>query len=114
VAVFFPILNTYDVLRTLAGQLKSAIEVISIESPEFNGVDREYWELLFWILVLAGIAALDKLERSWYVAQSVMLVGDLEQSTDWEAVEGIMESYLWLHSACGHSGRQLWGGELRI
>jgi hypothetical protein len=78
------------------------------ESPEYNGVDREYWELLLWILVLGGIAVLDKPERSWYVARLVILVENLEESTDWEAVEGILERYLWLDSACGHSGRELW------
>ncbi|KAN0119293.1 hypothetical protein V8E51_001501 [Hyaloscypha variabilis] len=108
VAVLFPIPNTYDVLQTLARQLKSAIKVMSIESAEFRDVDREYWKLLLWIRVLGGIAALDKPERSWYVAQLVILVENLEESTDWGAIEGILERYLWLDSTCGHSGRELW------
>jgi hypothetical protein len=104
----FPIPNTYDVLQTLARQLKSAIKVMSIESAEFRDVDREYWKLLLWIRVLGGIAALDKPERSWYVAQLVILVENLEESTDWGAIEGILERYLWLDSACGHTGPELW------
>jgi len=95
-------------IRCASNASSTAIKVMSIESAEFKDVDREYWKLLLWVLVLGGIAALDKPERSWYVAQLVILVENLEESTDWGAIEGILERYLWLDSACGHTGPELW------
>jgi hypothetical protein len=58
------------------------------------------------MLMLGGIAALDKAERPWFVSQLVRLVRILR--IDWDSVGEIMESFLWLESACGSGGRLLW------
>jgi hypothetical protein len=59
-----------------------------------------------WILILGGIAALDKVERPWFVSQLGTLVKILE--IDWDGIEEILESFLWLDSTCGSGGRLLW------
>jgi len=64
IAVIYPIPNTYDVLQTLIRQLTTSLEVMGIES---HNVD--YSGVLLWILVLGGIAALGKPERSWFVSK---------------------------------------------
>jgi hypothetical protein len=107
VAVILPIPNTYDVLQTLVQRLKAAIEVSGTES-----YGAECSEVLLWILVLGGIAALDKPERSWFVSQLALLVERLK--IDWAAAERILETFLWLEIACSSSGRRLWSEVLNL
>jgi hypothetical protein len=101
IAVIFPIPNTYDVLQTLVRHLKAAIESSGIESgsAECSGVS-------LWILVLGGIAALDKPEKPWFVSQLAFLAERLD--IDWAGTQHILETFLWLESACGASGLRLW------
>jgi hypothetical protein len=101
VAVVFPIPNTYDVLQNLVQRLKTAIEVSGIES-----YGDELSEVFLWILVLGGIAALDKPERPWFVSQLVVVVERLK--IDRFGARDIMETFLWLDSACLPSEHQLW------
>jgi hypothetical protein len=101
VGVIFPIPNTYDVLQTLVQRLKAAIEVSGIES-----YSAECSEVFLWILVLGGIAALEKPERPWFVSQLALLVKGLK--IDWVGAQHILETFLWLDIACSASGRHLW------
>jgi hypothetical protein len=107
VAAFFPLPNTYNVLQTLVQRLKAAITVAGIKScdAEFSGV-------LLWILVLGGIAALDKPERRWFVSRLVLLVQRLK--IEREAAEDILETFLWLEIACSPGFRQLWDEVLGV
>jgi hypothetical protein len=100
--VVFLIPNTYDVLRTLSQRLKASTE--KFEICRSKSLKVQY--VLLWMLVLGGIAALDKAERPWFVSQLVKLVRALE--IDWNSVEGILESFLWLESACSLGGQLLW------
>jgi hypothetical protein len=52
------------------------------------------------------ILALDKPERRWFISQLALLVERLK--LDWGGAEEIMGTFLWLDSACGRSGRDLW------
>lgn len=102
IAVVFPIPKPYDMLRTLSRCLK-----VSIEKFEICGSKSlEVQHVFLWMLMLGGIAALDKVERLWFVSQLVRLVGILR--IDWDSAEEILESFLWLDSACGSGGRLLW------
>jgi len=102
VAVIYPIPNSYDVLQGLVSRLQIALTVLKIEScgSDLDGV-------LLWILVLGGIAALDKPERSWFALQLSRLAEKLEFD-DWGEVNDKLETFLWLESACGQGGHMLW------
>jgi len=102
IAVAFPIPKTYAMLRTLSLRLKESIEKSEIS----RSTSSEVLHVFLWMLILGGIAALDKAERPWFVSQLITLVRILE--IDWDGVEEILESFLWLESACGSGGRLLW------
>jgi hypothetical protein len=70
--------------------------------------------LFLWILMIGGIAELDKPERTWFVSQLALLIGKLKMG--WNAAECILGNCLWLDSLCGASGRDLWAeiGHLKI
>ena len=104
VAVVLPIPNTYDVLQIYVTRLKAAIEqshLDSLSSPTAN-----FSGCFLWMLVLGGIAALNKPERRWFVSQLALLVDKL--NVDWSCAEEILETFLWLDSACGPGGKELW------
>ena len=102
IAVVFPVPKTYATLRTLSLRLKVSIE----KSEIVRSRSSEVQYVLLWMLILGGVAALNKAERPWFVSQLVALVRILE--IDWDGVEEIMENFLWLESACGSGGQLLW------
>jgi hypothetical protein len=104
VAVILPIPNTYDVLQIYVTRLKLAIEESRLDT--LQSVDANLSPVFLWMLFLGGIAALDKPERRWFVSQLALLIDKLR--TDWSGVEEILETFLWLDSACGPGGRELW------
>ena len=102
VAIIFPIPNSYKVLQNLVRSLKASIEVcgmnqLAITLPDF----------LLWILVLGGIAAFEKPERNWFASHVARLVKE-RKIDNLERIEEELTSFLWLDSACGPGGRQLW------
>jgi hypothetical protein len=90
------------VLQDLVKRLQIALVILDIETcgSQLDGV-------LLWILVLGGIAALDKPERVLFASQLRKLARKIRMY-DWGAVEDVLESFLWLESACGQGGRMLW------
>jgi hypothetical protein len=108
VAVVYPIPNPHNVLVELVRRLKIAIEGLGREIGDFA---MELSGVLLWILVLGGIASSDKPERPWFVSQLVFIVRKLH-IMDWDGVEDILESFLWLESACGKGRRELWDGAM--
>jgi hypothetical protein len=101
VAVVCPVPNSYNLLQNLVRRLKIALEVLEIETCPL-----ELCGVLLWMLVLGGIAASDKPERPWFASQFALIVRRL--NIDWAGIEDILETFLWLESACGQGGRQLW------
>jgi Fungal specific transcription factor domain len=102
VAVVYPVPNSYGVLQELVKRLQRALIVLDIES-----CGRTLDGVLLWMVTLGGIAALDKPERVWFASQ----LGDLmrRQGMDgWDNMEGRLESFLWLESACGQGWHMLW------
>ena len=108
IAVIFPIPNAYDVLKQLVERLQTAIEMSRIES-----LGAAFADLYLWMLILGGIAALDKSERCWYAGQ---LLGFARRSgvRDWSAVKVAIGDFLWLESACDPGGRKLWSEVLDL
>jgi hypothetical protein len=102
--VVHPIPNPHNVLAELVWRLKVSILGLGREIGDFA---MELSGVLLWILVLGGVASSDKPERPWFVSQLALIVRKL-RLTDWDGVEDILESFLWLESACGKGGRELW------
>lgn len=102
VAVVYPVPNSHGVLQMLVTRLQLALISLNIESCSSDLDD-----LLLWMLALGGIAALDKPERVWFASQLGRLVRRMEID-DWGSVEEILESFLWLESACSQGGYMLW------
>ncbi|KAE9381124.1 hypothetical protein N431DRAFT_320644 [Stipitochalara longipes BDJ] len=108
VAVIFPVSNSYDILQTLVQLLKAEIEISQIESTE------ECLDVFLWMLILGGIAALDKLERPWFVSQLVLLIERSKEKLYWIEVEHKLKGFLWLDIACGASARRVWNEVLNL
>jgi len=64
-------------------------------------------ELLLWVLVLGGIAALGTTDRWWYVQQLRWLAAILEIDS-WDHLKLTMVSILRLESPCVFKGFNLW------
>jgi len=103
VAVIFPTPNQFNVLQTLVRELKAEIESIRIQA-----YDLDCLELLLWILVLGGIAALGKVERPWFVSFLKVICMERLCLYSWDGVEFILKKFLWLDSACSAGGIHLW------
>lgn len=102
VAIIFPIPNSYNALQELVQRLKTSIEVCKVDRLAITLPD-----FLLWILVLGGIAALEKPQRPWYVAQLAKLAKKTD-IYDWERIVEKLSHFLWLESACGPGGQRLW------
>jgi hypothetical protein len=104
VAVVFPISNNTSMLQMYVTRLKAAFENMNFTNS--SSQDTNISNILLWILVLGGIAALEKPEGPWFVSQLRLLVETLK--IDWNGVTEVLETFLWLDSTCGRSGRHLW------
>jgi hypothetical protein len=106
VAVVFqePVLKSYDILQVYVTDLKSVIEDSDLYKS--NAQNNSLSGVFLWILVLGGIAALDRPERRWFVSQLALLVERMK--LEWCGVQKILETFLWLDSACGAGARDLW------
>ena len=102
VAVVLPLPNSHSVLQELVRRLTVVMEILDFR---IFGVGLE--GVLLWMLVLGGIAALDTPQRDWFTSRLAWAVRKLDRD-DWEGVEDILRSFLWLDSACGQGGRLLW------
>lgn len=101
VAVIFPIPNTFHVLQTSVTGLKTALEDYNLRA-----LGKKCDEVVLWMLVLGGIAALDKPERGWFVSELAFLQARL--GIERSSAEEVLERFLWLGSACAAGGRLLW------
>jgi hypothetical protein len=64
-------------------------------------------KLLVWVLVMGGIAAVDTLERIWFVSMLREVVGAVDIGS-WEEMRDLLGGFLWLGSANDVDGRVLW------
>jgi len=102
VAVVYPVPNSHIVFEKLVQRLKVAITLLDIKA---FGIDLS--GVLLWMVVLGGIAAFDTPERSWFASQLAFIVRRLDIE-EWVEMENILETFLWLESACDQGGRLLW------
>jgi hypothetical protein len=111
VAVVAPIPDTFHVLQIYVTHLKVEVEGSGLLTHTSSASQTSYSEdlakFLLWMLVLGGIASLDKPERVWFVEQLARLAAMLD--VDWCEVKEILGTFLWLESACGDGGKELWG-----
>jgi len=93
--VVYPLQNQRPMLQylhTLTNHLKSATHI----EDDFR----------LWLLVLGGMAANTDPLKPWYISQLRALSVIYPRS--WSSVRGLLEEFLWLESACGEGGLELW------
>jgi hypothetical protein len=101
-AVTFPLPTSTGWDRNLVRGIKQTLENLSLESwPVYRS------DLHLWILILAGIAAFQKTERSWFADKLRSLAGR-KRLSDWSQVLPVLKSFLWMDMACGAGGMSLW------
>lgn len=101
-AVTFPLPPLTGIFHNLSSALRNVLEE-SKTDPHWRSSSKA----LLWILVLGGIAASGTNEKSWYVLNLSIILSAMKLST-WNQVSIELESFLWLESACGSGGRDLW------
>lgn len=100
-AVIYPVPNARQILRPLTDHLKPALFLLMNSAEDKNS------NLMLWMIVLGGIAALDTSERPWFAKELAFYRHQREIRTV-QAVEEIMEQFLWLRSACSIGAKLLW------
>ena len=80
------------VIAVMITRLKQFLEKVIFETPDGDSEDRPI--TLFWILVIGGIAAVDKPEQEWFIGhlQSLRDVMDLDNRVD---AEDTLRKILW-------------------
>jgi len=100
-AVTFPLPLSMGWDRNLVRGIKQTLENLSLESWPIYCSDFH-----LWVLVLAGIAAFQKAERSWFVDKLRNLAWRKGLS-DWSQVLPTLKSFLWMDMICGAGGISL-------
>jgi hypothetical protein len=101
-AVTFPLPTSTGWDRNLVRGIKQTLENLSLESRPVYLSD-----LHLWVLILAGIAAFQRAERSWFVDKLRSLAWR-KRLSDWSQVLPVLKSFLWMDMACGAGGMSLW------
>jgi hypothetical protein len=70
-------------------------------------------KLVYWCLILGGIAATGSSERRWYVEEIRRLAGPYGLP-EWDRIKRDLKTILWLDRACDFGGRLLWEEALRL
>lgn len=101
-AVVKPLPNMHKALHVLVLYLKACLERFGVDNYGAKSA-----KLLLWMLMIGGIAASDMIaERRWFASRLGTVVKSMDIS--WAETRDILEDYLWLESAFGPGGRQLW------
>lgn len=117
VGVIFPLPAGSSPLSTLARLVQSILQLPSSpSSPSLSfSASTCIWAsspaastLLFWILVLGGIAAERRPERPWFVT-ALGHTARRASIVSWEELRRKLEEVLWFDVACEQPGMRLWG-----
>jgi hypothetical protein len=104
VGVIFPIPAQNTPLHTLARMIQSVLLEPS-SSMLWSSPSARF--VLIWILTLAGIAAHDAPERTWFVSA----LADITRRTglsSWSSLKSVLGSMLWYAAACDEAAEALW------
>ncbi|KAL2819262.1 hypothetical protein BDW59DRAFT_181675 [Aspergillus cavernicola] len=101
--ILFPVPLTTDPHPRLADLLRYELELTQMKLDIWMPMV----ELLLWVLVLGGVAAVGTVHRPWYVDQ-IQWLSVVIGIESWEQLKDTMASILWLDSACDIEGLILW------
>lgn len=102
IAVIYPIPVQKNIRHRLVVELQNALNKSSS-----SVCWRQFPEGLFWPLYFGAIAASHTPERQWFIEQICNLNITLGLKT-WIDARDIMNSFLWLDSACEPGGKVVW------
>jgi hypothetical protein len=105
VGVTFPLAGVGAPLESLVKMLKTELQKCNL--LEIATLSPATDRLLLWVLMMGGIAAMDKSERPWFAAQLSNVI-NRSRLTHWKDLKSALKSTLWLDSACDMGGRDLW------
>jgi hypothetical protein len=101
--ILFPVPLMVDPYPNIARLLRRELDSTTLDSSPWM----KDLELLLWVLIMGGIAALGTTDRWWYVQQLHWLAAMLEIRT-WEHLKPTLVSILWLEAPCDFEGLILW------
>jgi hypothetical protein len=101
--ITFPFSANMAPFDDLAALLRNEVSVL-----DTLDLGIEDMKLLAWVLVMGGIAAVDTVERIWFVSMLREIVGAVE-IWGWEEMRDLLGGFLWLGSVNDVDGRVLWG-----
>ena len=104
VGVTFPLPAQTAPFQTLIRLLQVELQASDLES---TWPGRDAVRALLWVLTIGGIAATGLPERAWFVA-TLRRVTVRSGLSRWQDLKQVLESMLWLESACDRAGKQLW------
>lgn len=102
-AVLFPMPRWTGVPQRLIKNIKQCVDQTHLAAL-ISEASRSFF---IWVLMLTGVAAAGLPERQWAEEMlSVFLV--VQGVTRWTEIKKIVESFLWLDSACDGGAMELW------
>ncbi|KAJ5890523.1 uncharacterized protein N7473_006751 [Penicillium subrubescens] len=110
VSVIFPLPPQSAPLLELSRMLQAELQSTKDFAKVYSSVSTK---LVYWCLVLGGIAATGSSERRWYVEEIRRLAGPYGLR-EWDSMKQDLKTILWLDRACDFGGRLLWEEALRL
>lgn len=110
VGVVFPLPPQSAPLLDLARMLQAELQSTRDFAKVYSSVSTK---LVYWCLILGGIAATGSSERRWYVEEIRRLAGPYGLP-EWDRIKRDLKTILWLDRACDFGGRLLWEEALRL
>lgn len=104
VGVVFPLPPQSAPLLELARTLQAELQSTKDFAKAYSSVSIK---LVYWCLVLGGIAATGFSERLWYV-EEIRRLAEPYGLPDWDGIKQDLKTILWLDRACDFAGRLLW------
>jgi hypothetical protein len=112
IAVVFPVPVTVGMVRNMIKQLRIAILAVRYRKDGNGWAGRQ--GMCLWLYVLGGIAAEGVLEERSFFVDGVRQLSVFSGLQTWREVVGVIDSYLWMETACDIGGRELWSEVIEI